>query len=141
MRLTTRRRYAVTSMLDVALHQTKGPVSLGDVSLRQNISQSYLEQLFAKLRRNGLVRSIRGPGGGYLIGKDFANITVLEIINAIDEKPFDKADCKTICSHQEAHDQCHCLTRKLWSGLSKVMYDFLNSVTLADLFSEQKDSK
>ncbi|MBU1628725.1 MAG: Rrf2 family transcriptional regulator, partial [Gammaproteobacteria bacterium] len=94
MKLTTKRRYAVTAMLDVALHQSKGPVSVVDIAKRQGISQSYLEQLFSKLRHGGLVTSTRGPGGGYSIVGDLQKLTVLDVINAIEEKELEQTHCR-----------------------------------------------
>jgi len=142
MRLTTRRRYAVTAMLDVAMHQQNRPVSLTDISQRQGISQSYLEQIFAKLRRERLVKSVRGPGGGYVINGDLEDIAVTHIIDAIDEKSLleGKIDCNTgkmiTC---DCDRQTSCLTQQLWSDLSDVMHEFLNHVTLAQLMEQHRE--
>ncbi|MEK6731224.1 MAG: Rrf2 family transcriptional regulator [Pseudomonadota bacterium] len=142
MRLTTRRRYAVTAMLDVAMHQQNGPVSLTDISRRQGISQSYLEQLFSKLRRRRLVKSVRGPGGGYVINGDLEDIAVTHIIDAIDEKSLLKGtmDCNTgkmiTC---DCAGQTSCLTQRLWSDLSDVMHQFLNKITLAQLMEQHRE--
>jgi len=129
MRLTTKGRYAVTAMLDLAIHATESPVPLADISQRQGISLSYLEQLFARLRRQGLVKSARGPGGGYRLNRDADGITVVEVLNAIDEK-IDTTRCggKGDCQDGQA-----CLTHDLWFDLSKQISDFLSSISLGEL--------
>jgi Rrf2 family iron-sulfur cluster assembly transcriptional regulator len=130
MRLTTKGRYAVTAVLDLALHQDMGPVSLAAISERQKISLSYLEQLFAKLRRNKIVSSTRGPGGGYTLTNDVDEVSVSDIILAVDES------CKVVdCSDS---DGCHgtdyqCLTHDLWQELSKEIRTFLDGITLAEI--------
>ncbi|MBI2969534.1 MAG: Fe-S cluster assembly transcriptional regulator IscR [Gammaproteobacteria bacterium] len=129
MRLTTKGRYAVTAMLDLALHRDQGPVNLADISVRQGISLSYLEQLFARLRRHGLVASARGPGGGYLLGRGTAEISIANVIDAVDES----VDA-TRCGGQkncQAHELC--LTHDLWEELSQQITGFLSGVTLAEL--------
>ena len=128
MRLTTKGRYAVTAMLDLALHQSEGPVSLADVSRRQEISLSYLEQLFARLRRGGLVASVRGPGGGYRLGRASADIHVAQIIDAVNEihDPMSPGPAP-VAVQQEA------LTQALWDELSHQIHDFLSAITLAEL--------
>ena len=137
MKLTSKGRYAVTAMLDVALHTSVGPVPLADISERQEISLSYLEQLFARLRKNGLVTSVRGPGGGYLLGRETNAISVGDVINAVDES-IDATRC------HGATDGCQsgmrCLTHTLWSDLSARIEDFLNGITLAELV-EKSDVK
>ena len=129
MRLTTKGRYAVTAILDLALHCEQKPVSLGDISRRQGISLSYLEQLFAKLRRRKLVNSVRGPGGGYLLAKATADISVAEVVDAVNES-LDATRCegRGDCQHGEV-----CLTHYLWEDLSAQIYGFLNNISLADL--------
>lgn len=129
MRLTTKGRYAVTAMLDLALHAQTGPVSLADISGRQGISLSYLEQLFARLRRNGLVTSVRGPGGGYRLALPEDRIQVAQVIDAVDES-VDATRC-------QGRDDCHlgdpCLTHYLWQDLSARIHEFLSSISLAEL--------
>ncbi len=134
MRLTSKGRYAVTAMLDVALHSNEGPVPLADISERQGISLSYLEQLFSRLRKNGLVSSVRGPGGGYLLGKDAAQIAVGTVIMAVDES-VDATRCqgKEGCQGGE-----RCLTHVLWRDLSDRISEFLNNITLAELVNNQE---
>ena len=129
MKLTTRGRYAVTAMLDLAINGGKRPVSLADISGRQEISLSYLEQLFAKLRREELVTSARGPGGGYRLARSDAEIFVAEIIDAVDES-VDVTNCqgKGNCHHGET-----CLTHHLWEDLSGQIHDFLSQISLGDL--------
>ncbi|MBU0455825.1 MAG: Rrf2 family transcriptional regulator [Pseudomonadota bacterium] len=138
MKLTTKRRYAVTAMLDVALHQSKGPVSVVDIAKRQGISQSYLEQLFSKLRHGGLVTSTRGPGGGYSIVGDLQKLTVLDVINAIEEKELEQTHCRGLCSCQQGQE---CLTKQLWTDLSRVMHNFLSGVTFAQLVQGATETK
>jgi len=134
MRLTTKGRYAVTAMLDLALHAKSNPVTLSDISRRQGISLSYLEQLFAKLRRNQLVTSTRGPGGGYMLARDIGNIAVAHVIIAVDEK-VDARKCLGLsdCQAGEA-----CLTHYLWCDLSEQIHDFLNNISLKDLVSRKE---
>jgi Rrf2 family iron-sulfur cluster assembly transcriptional regulator len=129
MRLTTKGRYAVTAMLDLALHYSDGPITLADISGRQGISLSYLEQLFSKLRKHGLVDSARGPGGGYRLSRPASEIAVVEVITAVDEK-VDATRCggKGNCQGEE-----RCLTHELWTDLSNQIYDFLNNIHLGDL--------
>lgn len=134
MRLTTKGRYAVTAMLDLALHAQTGPVSLADISGRQEISLSYLEQLFAKLRRGGLVSSVRGPGGGYRLSREQSEIYVAEIIDAVNEM-VDTTNCggKGDCQDGET-----CLTHHLWCDLSKQIHEFLSSISLASLVERRE---
>jgi len=129
MRLTTKGRYAVTAMLDLAIHFENGPITLADISRRQGISLSYLEQLFSRLRKQGLVVSARGPGGGYRLSREAAEIAVADVITAIDEK-VDATRCGGLANCQ---DDQPCLTHELWSDLSQRIYDFLSGITLADL--------
>ncbi|WP_088332421.1 Fe-S cluster assembly transcriptional regulator IscR [Lacimicrobium sp. SS2-24] len=133
MKLTSKGRYAVTAMLDVALHSQRGPVPLADISERQEISLSYLEQLFSRLRREQLVSSVRGPGGGYKLGRNATEISVGEVIRAVDES-VDATRCsgKSDCQGGE-----RCLTHSLWSDLSDRIADFLNSITLGELMAKQ----
>ena len=134
MRLTTKGRYAVTAMLDLALYAKDAPVSLSDISSRQNISISYLEQLFAKLRKNGLVNSIRGPGGGYQLSREIAEIFVMEIIDAIDES-IDATRCQ---GKGDCHDGKQCLTHELWEDLSLQIRGFLSGISLGELVSRRE---
>ena len=129
MRLTTKGRYAVTSMLDLALHQEGGPIPLAGISDRQDISLSYLEQLFSQLRRQGLVQSVRGPGGGYHLGRQAGEISVAEVIEAVNETT-DATRChgKGDCQKGET-----CLTHHLWMDLSDQIRAFLGEISLADL--------
>ena len=129
MRLTSKGRYAVTSMLDLALHQQGRPITLAGISSRQDISLSYLEQLFAKLRRHGLVQSVRGPGGGYNLSKSAANINIAEVIEAVNETT-DATRCKGAGDCQKGET---CITHHLWMDLSDQIRDFLGDITLADL--------
>ena len=134
MRLTTKGRFAVTAMIDLALRQSSGPVTLAAISQRQQISLSYLEQLFGKLRRHELVESTRGPGGGYTLGRKACDITVADIIVSVDE-PIDATQCG-------GKENCHgdggrCMTHELWAALNQRMVEFLDSVSLQKLVEEQ----
>jgi len=129
MRLTTKGRFAVTAMVDLTLRQARGPVTLAAISARQHISLSYLEQLFGKLRRAGLVSSVRGPGGGYNLARPAQGITVADIVTAVDET-LDATQCG---GKENCHDDKRCMTHDLWATLNEKMYDYLSSVTLADL--------
>lgn len=133
MRLTTKGRYAVTAVLDLALHQEKGPVSLAAISERQDISLSYLEQLFAKLRRNNIVSSTRGPGGGYQLAGEADNVSVSDIILAVDES------CKLVdCDDSDGcHSGYQCLTHDLWQELSNEIRSFLDGITLSEIMSQE----
>ncbi len=126
MRLSTKGRYAVTAMMDLALHADQGPVTLAEISGAQGISLSYLEQLFARLRRSGLVSGVRGPGGGYRLAKPANEITVANIITAVDEN-VDATRCK---GGADCHDGERCLTHDLWMDLSRQIYEFLDGITL-----------
>lgn len=132
MKLTTKGRYAVTAMLDLALRYDKGAVTLADIAKRQGISLSYLEQLFAKLRRSGLVDSVRGPGGGYTLALEPSKISVAEIIVAINEN----IDATRCGGEKNCHGDETCLTHQLWEDLSTRIHDFLNGITLADLVNK-----
>ncbi|NBI13645.1 Fe-S cluster assembly transcriptional regulator IscR [[Haemophilus] felis] len=135
MKLTSKGRYAVTAILDIALYSHRGPVSLSDISDRQHISLSYLEQLFAKLRRQDLVKSVRGPGGGYLLNRSISHISISMIINAVNEnidvtRCLGKGNCKK---------GSECLTHSLWLELSKRIDEFLNQITIAELVEKHQD--
>jgi Rrf2 family iron-sulfur cluster assembly transcriptional regulator len=136
MRLTTKGRFAVTAMIDLALRQDKGPVTLAGISERQNISLSYLEQLFGKLRRHGLVSSVRGPGGGYCLFKQLPQISVADIIVAVDE-PLDTTQCggaEDCNGNSTPHRRC--MTHDLWSNLNRHMFSYLESVKLDTLVEQ-----
>tara|TARA_R110002124_G_scaffold120947_6_gene279272 strand:- start:51 stop:539 length:489 start_codon:yes stop_codon:yes gene_type:complete len=134
MKLTSKGRYAVTAMLDVALHSRKGPVPLADISERQEISLSYLEQLFARLRKEQLVSSVRGPGGGYKLGREANDIAIGDVIRAVDES-VDATRCqgKADCQGGE-----RCLTHTLWQDLSDRISQFLNGITLGELMTKNE---
>lgn len=132
MKLTTKGRYAVTAMLDLAIHASDKPVSLSDISERQVISLSYLEQLFSKLRRQGLVQSVRGPGGGYSLSRGAEMIFVAQVIDAVNEA-VDATGCRGAETCQAGN---RCLTHDLWTDLSNQIYSFLSSVSLASLVKE-----
>ncbi len=129
MKLTTRGRYAVTAMLDLALYQHQGPISLADISSRQEISLSYLEQLFSRLRRCTLVESTRGPGGGYRVAQPLHEITVADIVRAVNES-VDTTQCG---GQKNCHQHGRCLTHDLWEGLSEQIEGFLSGISLQDL--------
>ncbi len=135
MRLTTKGRYAVTAVLDLAFHEQNGPVSLADISERQGISLSYLEQLFSRLRRNQVVASTRGPGGGYSLARPDIDISMAQIISAVDES-YDATNCggQGTCSG----DDYQCLTHDLWKELSEEIHDFLNGISLAEMKSRRE---
>jgi Rrf2 family iron-sulfur cluster assembly transcriptional regulator len=137
MRLTTKGRFAVTAMVDLSMRQTRGPVTLAAISERQHISLSYLEQLFGKLRRAKLVNSVRGPGGGYNLAKPTPEITVAEIISAVDE-PIDATQCE---GKENCNDDRCCITHDLWATLNEKMNDYLTSVSLADVVSHQQGKR
>jgi Rrf2 family transcriptional regulator, iron-sulfur cluster assembly transcription factor len=133
MKLTTKGRFAVTAMLDLALRHQQGPVTLAGIGARQSISLSYLEQLFGKLRRHALVASVRGPGGGYCLARPAEHVSVADIILAVDE-PLDATNCGGMenCKEDE-----RCMTHNLWTTLNDKLHAYLNSVTLQDLVNEQ----
>ena len=138
MRLTTKGRFAVTAMIDLALHQNDGPVTLAGISQRQDISLSYLEQLFGKLRRHEIVESVRGPGGGYHLARQAGKITVADIIIAVDE-PLDSTQCGGKENCHGAHEGGgRCMTHDLWSTLNTKMVEYLDSVSLQDLVDQQR---
>lgn len=134
MRLTTKGRFAVTAMIDLALREGDGPVTLSGISERQNISLSYLEQLFGRLRRHSLVSSVRGPGGGYCLARPLGEITVADIITAVDE-PLDATQC---AGRLNCQDEKPCMTHELWASLNTHMFEFLHSVTLGSLVAQQR---
>ena len=134
MKLTTKGRYAVTAMLDLALHADERPVSLAEISARQEISLSYLEQLFSRLRRNELVVSTRGPGGGYRVARPLAAVAVSEIIVAVNES----VDATQCAGRENCHSHGRCLTHDLWEGLSEQIEEFLSGVSLQDLIDRQR---
>jgi len=134
MRLTTKGRFAVTAMIDLALRDGQGPVTLAGISERQRISLSYLEQLFGKLRRNKLVDSVRGPGGGYRLAKPMSEVSVVDIILAVDE-PIDATQCG---GKENCHDDQRCMTHDLWANLNAKIYDYLTVVTLEQLVTSQR---
>ncbi len=150
MKLTTKGRFAVTAMLDLALHEALAhdsaashlpseikPVTLAGISERQSISLSYLEQLFSRLRRQGLVSSVRGPGGGYKLAKNYADISVADIINAVDEL-IDATQCG---GHENCRDEGRCMTHDLWASLNHKILDYLAGVSLADMVAAQKNKQ
>ncbi len=134
MRLSTKSRYAVTSLLDLVMHSDHGPVSLADISIRQGISLSYLEQLFAKMRRNKLVVSTRGPGGGYNLGSSPAQVCIADVINAVDEE-MQVAD-KDVVNGSPSYEPC--LTEQLWQELSTEIKNYLTTISLADMMQNDE---
>ena len=136
MRLTTKGRYAVTAMLDLAIHHTHGPIALADIAQRQGISLSYLEQLFAKLRKRGLVTSVRGPGGGYNLARPPVEIYVAEVISAVDES----VDTTRCGGAHNCQNNGPCLTHNLWHDLSDRIYDYLKQIDLQTLVDQRDPS-
>ncbi len=134
MRLTTKGRYAVTAMLDLAIHARREPVSLADISERQSISISYLEQLFAKLRKQGLVSSVRGPGGGYQLARHGGEIFVAQIIDAVDEL----VDARRCGGQGDCQQGVMCLTHELWTDLSDQIHNFLSAISLEELVNRRE---
>lgn len=132
MRLSTKGRFAVTAMIDVALRERLGPVPLSDIAVRQQISLSYLEQMFSKLRQHGLVESTRGPGGGYALGHRADNITVADIISAV-EGGADSPDDGKRLAHNAGQDMTQEMTQDLWDSLNSRMLDYMQSITLRSL--------
>ncbi|MCK5728948.1 MAG: Fe-S cluster assembly transcription factor [Methylococcales bacterium] len=132
MRLTTKGRYAVTAMLDLAFHSQKKPITLTDIATRQIISLSYLEQLFSRLRKAGMVTGVRGPGGGYQLSRQPEDINIAEIINAVDEQ-IDSTKC---AGKGNCHNNGPCLTHDLWTGLSAQIYDYLSEISLAEILAK-----
>jgi len=137
MRLTTRGRFAVTAMADIAMHRGTDPVTLGEISARQKISVSYLEQLFGKMRRRGLVESVRGPGGGYRLARETAQIAVADIILAVDE-PIDATQCR---GKENCRDDQKCITHDLWAKLNEHVLNYLAAMTLEQLVEDQMAKK
>ena len=137
MRLTTKGRFAVTAMLDLAMSESGKPVTLAGISERQTISLSYLEQLFSRLRRQGLVKSVRGPGGGYRIAKGFDEISISQIITAVDEQ-IDATQC---AGQENCHgDEGRCMTHDLWTSLNTKILDYLSGISLADMVTSQREA-
>lgn len=136
MRLTTKGRFAVTAMIDLGMRHGDGPVTLAGISERQKISLSYLEQLFGKLRRNSLVDSVRGPGGGYCLSKSMDEVSVADIIRAVDE-PIDATQCG---GRGNCHDEHQCMTHDLWMNLNACIFEYLSSVKLSQLVASQTGS-
>ena len=134
MRLTTKGRYAVTAMLDLALNESRGPIRLAAISERQGISLSYLEQLFANLRRSELVCSVRGPGGGYRLNRDATQISVAEVISAVNED----TDATRCGGRGDCQDGDTCLTHHLWMDLSDRIREFLTEISLGDLVARRE---
>ena len=137
MRLTTRGRFAVTALLDLAMQRSKGPVKLAEISKRQQISLSYLEQLFTKLRQRELVDSVRGPGGGYCLAREMEHVSVADIILAVDE-PIDSTQCG---GKENCHNDNKCITHDLWKNLNALIFNHLGSINLKQLVDEQKLNK
>lgn len=156
MKLTTKGRFAVTAMLDLAMNEAQNteaqiskvnadskstqaikPVTLAGISERQSISLSYLEQLFSRLRRQGLVKSVRGPGGGYKIAKSHADISIAEIISAVDEQ-IDATQCG---GHENCRDEGRCMTHDLWASLNAKILDYLDGISLADMVASQRSGQ
>lgn len=134
MKLTTKGKFAVTALLDIAIYsdENKRPITLYNISERQNISLSYLEQLFVKLRKGQIVKSYKGPGGGYVLSRDLGDIHISEIIKAVDED----MDARTCRGGKNCKETGPCLTHNLWAGLTKELYDYLEKITLKDLLSQ-----
>ena len=132
MKLTTKSRYAVTAMLDIASHNTGSPISLPEISHRQNISLSYLEQLFSRLKKSGLVDSIKGPGGGYMLSKDANEIVISEVIQAVDE------DLETTACNGKSncHNNHQCISHNLWQDLGTEINNFLSDITLKQVIAK-----
>jgi Rrf2 family iron-sulfur cluster assembly transcriptional regulator len=133
VRLTTKGRYAVTAMLDLAIHHGRGPTALADIAQRQGISLSYLEQLFSRLRKESLVASVRGPGGGYNLARNASEIHVAEVISAVDEN----VDTTRCGGAHNCQNESPCLTHDLWQELSTRIYEYLNRISLQDLVDRQ----
>ena len=139
MKLTTKGKFAVTAMLDIAMYSDNNikPVNLYNISERQSISLSYLEQLFVKLRKQGLVKSYKGPGGGYILGNSLANLKISEIIQAVD----DDMDARTCRGNKNCRDNKKCITHDLWNGLTKEIYQYLDKISLGDLLINSQENK
>lgn len=132
MKLTTKSRYAVTAMLDIAYHNKGNPISLPEIADRQNISLSYLEQLFSRLKKSGLVESIKGPGGGYKLSKGADDIVISEVIQAVDE------DLETTACNGKSncHNNHQCISHNLWQDLGTEIKNFLSDITLQQVISK-----
>ena len=137
MRLTTKGRFAVTAMVDLAMRGGTSPVTLASISERQKISLSYLEQLFGKLRRHNIVESVRGPGGGYFLARPSSQISIADVIVAVDE-PLDATKCGGMAN---CHDERQCVTHDLWTGLNESIYAYLNAVSLKQVVDSQNADK
>ena len=137
MRLTTKGRFAVTAMVDLAMRGGRGPVTLASISERQQISLSYLEQLFGKLRRNKIVESVRGPGGGYCLARPAGKINIAEIVVAVDE-PLDATNCE---GKGDCVDGKPCITHELWMGLNAKIYEYMAAVSLQQMVDSQTQAK
>lgn len=137
MRLTTKGRYAVTAMLDLALNQGQGSISLADIAQRQDISLSYLEQLFSRLRKHALVSSVRGPGGGYKLGLDAHDINIAQVVEAVDES----LDTTACGGTGKCHGDEPCLTHALWYDLSNSIHDHLSGISLQDVIDGRSGGK
>ena len=135
MKLTTKGRFAVTAMLDLALNENQSPVKLAQISERQSISLSYLEQLFSKMRKQGLVKSVRGPGGGYLTAINCRDITIKDIITSVDEK-IDSTQCK---GRENCNEGGRCITHNLWASLNNKILNYLDELTLEKLMESLVD--
>jgi Rrf2 family iron-sulfur cluster assembly transcriptional regulator len=138
MRLSTKGRFAVTAMIDVALRENSGPVPLSDIGVRHQISMSYLEQIFSKLRQHGLVQSTRGPGGGYALGQRAEGITVADIILAVEDAPVHGGLSSTRPGETPARVQAPDMTQDLWDALNSKMVDYMQSITLRSLAVAQR---
>jgi len=135
MRLTTKGRYAVTAILDVALYECNGPVSVSDVAERQGLSPSYLEKLFSNLKKKGLVSGRKGPGGGYKLTESSHLITIANVIDAVNET----VDATKCGGSKNCRGQGRCITHDLWAGLSNEIRNFLEGVSLSQLVAQQKN--
>ncbi len=136
MKLSTKGRYAVMALADLAVRSTGKPVSLADIATRQEISLSYLEQLFGKLRRGGLVKSVRGPGGGYLLSRQASETRISDIVLAVDE-PIKTVRCNLGSPKGCRSDESRCITHDLWAELGNQIYLYLSSVSLEDVVSRR----
>ena len=137
MKLGTRGQYAVLALVDLTRHQEDRPIALGDIAVRQHISQQYLEQLFSKLRRKGLVQSVRGQNGGYFLGRSASEISIVQVIDAIDE-PIRSTRCVALKSNGCQGTKTRCLTHHLWDGLDTVIRSYLSTITLFDIVNRSQ---
>ena len=136
MNFTTKGRYAVMAMVDLTMHSGDGPVTLAEIAQRQDIALNYLEQIFMKLRKNGLVKSVRGPGGGYIMPIEPSDIKIADIVVAVDES-IKMTRCADKSDGGCMHGKAKCITHNLWEGLSKQIFDYLNSISLADICKDK----